>query len=108
MAGAARWRLHVGCLLRSRSFLGTYSLTRCYRRGSLSRLENKMTPVVADTDQSEVSTFAWAPVIAGAVVAAALTLLLAALGVGLGLSVVSPWSGEGVSTTTFHVGAGLY
>jgi hypothetical protein len=67
-----------------------------------------MPPVLADADQTEVSTFAWGAVIAGAVVAAALTLLLAALGVGLGLSVVSPWSNEGVSATTFHVGAGLY
>jgi len=67
-----------------------------------------MSPVVTDIDQTEASTLAWGAVIAGAVVSAALTLLLLALGVGLGLSVVSPWSDEGVSTTTFHVGAGLY
>jgi len=67
-----------------------------------------MSAVVADTVETEQSTLAWGAVIAGAVVAAALTLLLAALGVGLGLSVVSPWSDQGVSATTFHVGAGLY
>jgi hypothetical protein len=33
---------------------------------------------------------------------------LLALGIGLGLSAVSPWANEGVSATTFHVGAGLY
>jgi hypothetical protein len=71
------------------------------------RREN-MSPVVAETVETEESTLAWGAVIAGAVVAAALTLLLAALGVGLGLSVVSPWSDQGVSATTFHVGAGLY
>lgn len=67
-----------------------------------------MSPVIADAVETEESTLAWGAVIAGAVVAAALTLLLAALGVGLGLSVVSPWSDQGVSATTFHVGAGLY
>jgi hypothetical protein len=67
-----------------------------------------MTTVVADVDQNETSTMAWGAVIAGGVVSAAVTLLLLALGVGLGLAAVSPWSDEGVSATTFHVGAGLY
>lgn len=67
-----------------------------------------MSAVVADVTETDESTLAWGAVIAGAVASAALTLLLAALGVGLGLSVVSPWSDQGVSATTFHVGAGLY
>ena len=33
---------------------------------------------------------------------------LFAFGTGLGLSVVSPWSGSGVSATTFKIGTGLY
>jgi hypothetical protein len=68
----------------------------------------KMSAVVADVDQNESSTLAWGAVIAGGVVSAAVTLLLLALGTGLGLAAVSPWSEEGVSATTFHVGAGLY
>src|SRR5829696_2469546 len=67
-----------------------------------------MATVVADLDQNETSTLAWDAVIAGGVVSAAVTLLLLALGAGLGLAAVSPWSDEGVSATTFHVGAGLY
>lgn len=67
-----------------------------------------MTSVVEDIDDAEVSTLSWGAVIAGAVASAALTLLLLALGIGLGLSAVSPWANEGVSATTFHVGAGLY
>src|ERR1044071_8013084 len=63
---------------------------------------------IADVDQNESSTLAWGAVIAGGVVSAAVTLLLLALGTGLGLAAVSPWSDEGVSATTFHVGAGLY
>jgi hypothetical protein len=31
-----------------------------------------------------------------------------AFGIGLGLSVVSPWAGAGVSATTFKIGTGLY
>jgi hypothetical protein len=42
------------------------------------------------------------------VVSLALTLVLLAFGTGLGLSVVSPWSGSGVSATTFKIGTGLY
>jgi hypothetical protein len=39
-------------------------------------------------------------VIAGAVVAAALSLALLSLGTGLGLAAVSPWSGEGASASS--------
>jgi len=34
--------------------------------------------------------------------------VLLVFGLGLGLSVVSPWSGAGVSATTFKIGTGLY
>jgi hypothetical protein len=55
--------------------------------------------------QSGVS---WEAVAAGAVSIAALTLLLGALGAGLGLSAVSPWSNSGFSASTFSVGTGIY
>jgi hypothetical protein len=42
----------------------------------------------------------WPAVIAGAFVAAALSLILLALGAGLGLSAVSPWAGAGASEAT--------
>lgn len=38
----------------------------------------------------------------------AVTLVLLAFGVGVGFSVVSPWNDQGVSSTTLHVGAGIY
>jgi hypothetical protein len=63
---------------------------------------------VTDTTLPELPTLSWSAVIAGAVTSAALTLLLAALGVGLGLSAISPWAGEGVSATTFKIGTGIY
>lgn len=55
-----------------------------------------------------VSGVSWAAVAAGAVAACAVTLLLIAFGTGLGLSVVSPWSGSGISATSFKIGTGLY
>jgi hypothetical protein len=60
---------------------------------------------VIDLQSSGVS---WASVAAGAVAAAALTLLLIAFGAGIGLSAVSPWSDTGASATTFKVGSGVY
>lgn len=62
----------------------------------------------ADTGEPSVSGVSWPAVAAGAVVSCALTLVLLAFGIGLGLSVVSPWSGAGVSSTTFKIGTGLY
>lgn len=56
----------------------------------------------------ESPPLSWAAVLAGGITTSAITLLLAALGVGLGLSAISPWAGEGVSVTTFKVGAGVY
>jgi len=66
------------------------------------------TLAVTDVTQSEHSTVSWGAVIAGGIAAAALSLFLLALGVGLGLSSISPWSGQGVSATTFRIGAGVY
>jgi hypothetical protein len=62
----------------------------------------------ADTGEPSVSGVSWPAVAAGAVVSCALTLVLLAFGIGLGLSVISPWSGAGVSATTFKIGTGLY
>jgi len=62
----------------------------------------------ADTGEPSISGVSWPAVAAGAVVSCALTLVLLAFGIGLGLSVVSPWSGAGVSSTTFKIGTGLY
>ena len=53
------------------------------------------------TSESSSSAVSWGPVIAGALVATAVTMLLALLGSGLGLTMVSPWSYEGASATTF-------
>src|ERR1700687_5427788 len=61
-----------------------------------------------DTGEPSVAGVAWGAVAAGAIVSCALTLVVLAFGIGLGLSVVSPWGGSGVSATTFKIGTGLY
>ncbi len=56
-------------------------------------------------DSSGVS---WGAIIGGAVVTAALSLILLSLGAGLGLSAVSPWSGVGASSTVIGTAAILW
>jgi hypothetical protein len=62
----------------------------------------------AETGEPSVAGVSWAAVVAGAIVSCALTLVVLAFGIGLGLSVVSPWGGSGGSATTFKIGTGLY
>lgn len=65
--------------------------------------------VIVENGPTSSSTVSWPAIFAGAVVAAALTLMLLALGAGLGFSVVSPWSGApDVSSTTAATVAGVY
>jgi hypothetical protein len=66
------------------------------------------TAVRTDSLASSVSAVSWASIAAGAVVAAAVSLALLALGAGLGLSSVSPWADSGVSATTFKNASGIY
>ncbi len=51
------------------------------------------------------SGVSWGAIFAGAVGAAALSLILLILGTGLGLSSVSPWANNGVSAATFGISA---
>jgi ABC-type nickel/cobalt efflux system permease component RcnA len=62
----------------------------------------------ADTGEPSVAGVSWAAVAAGAIVCCAVTLVVLAFGIGLGLSVVSPWGGSGASATIFKIGTGLY
>jgi hypothetical protein len=55
----------------------------------------------ASPRESPRSVMSWGAIIGGAVVAAAVSLILIALGAGFDLASVSPWSGSGASTTAF-------
>lgn len=58
--------------------------------------------------ESPVSAISWAAIIAGAFAIAAISLILLALGAGLGFASVSPWSNSGASATTFTVAAAIW
>ncbi|WP_018183902.1 hypothetical protein [Kaistia granuli] len=66
----------------------------------MALIEVETTSATSEASQSAVS---WSAILAGAAAAMAVTLVMALLGSGLGLSVVSPWSGSGASATTFAV-----
>ncbi|SFF22845.1 hypothetical protein [Nitrosomonas sp. Nm166] len=51
------------------------------------------------------SAVSWGAIVAGAAAIAVLSLILLILGTGLGLSLVSPWTHEGISATAFSVSA---
>jgi hypothetical protein len=72
---------------------------------SIIAAESDMIEPIVATDSFAIN---WAAVAAGTFANAALTLLLLAFGAGMGFSAISPWSGSGVSMTTFSIGTGLY
>jgi len=63
---------------------------------------------VSASTESATPAVSWGPIIAGAFAASTLTFILMMLGSGLGLSMVSPWSGSGTSATTFAVSAAIW
>lgn len=63
--------------------------------------------VPASTESSSTAV-SWGPIVAGAFAASTLTFILMLLGSGLGLSMVSPWSGSGVGITTFAVSTAVW
>ena len=64
-------------------------------------MESSELLVVARQRDVSSSGVSWGAVIAGAFVAAALSLIMLALGAGFGLSAVSPWSNVGASGEAF-------
>ena len=72
-----------------------------------------MQPTVSTIDlsaseESSATAVSWGPIIAGAFAASSLTFILMLLGSGLGLTMVSPWSGSGASITTFAVSTAIW
>src|ERR1700676_5702111 len=66
-------------------------------------------PRIAGTDapiEATKSAVSWAAILAGSVAAVAATLILLALGSGLGFVAVSPWHHGGASATTLGALAG--
>jgi hypothetical protein len=67
-----------------------------YATGSIPEIASR-------PNESPVSAASWPAIFAGAITAAATSLILVALGSGLGLASVSAWPNSGASATTFTV-----
>jgi hypothetical protein len=80
----------------------------CRQLGERTVIDTVVIQPGTDNGEPSIAGVSWPAVVAGAVVSCALTLVLLAFGLGIGLSVVSPWTGAGVSATTFKIGTGLY
>lgn len=65
--------------------------------------------IAVDTPvESSSSAVSWGPVIAGAFIATVITMVLMLVGTGLGLTLVSPFSGESSSAATVSIYAAIW
>lgn len=58
--------------------------------------------------ESSISAVSWPAILAGAVIAIAVSLIMFTLGSGLGAAALSPWPGVGPTATTFSVMTGVW
>jgi hypothetical protein len=72
------------------------------------RISSELAADDAYADGPGPSAVSWGAIIAGAVAAVATTIILLALGTGIGFSMVSPWYGVGASATTVGVSAVIW
>jgi hypothetical protein len=63
---------------------------------------------LSSASESSASGVSWPPIIAGALAAAAITLVLTLLGTGLGLTMVSPWSSQSATAATVSISAAVW
>jgi hypothetical protein len=68
----------------------------------------RTTVTVRQADAPSRSAASWSAIFAGALVAIAVSVVLFALGSGLGFAAVSPWRSEGVSATTFAITTAIW
>jgi hypothetical protein len=59
-------------------------------------------------EESSKTAIAWGPILGGAFAAVTTTAVLMLLGSGLGLTLISPWSGESASLTTVAASAAIW
>ncbi len=93
----------------------SFSCSRCVRtarrrdRGNnMEQLEPLATGARLGPQATSPSAVSWPAIIAGAFVAAAVSLVLLTLGSGLGFAAISPWPGHGISATTFVVTSAIW
>ncbi len=67
----------------------------------VSTVADEVTTLRAATASRTDSAVSWGSIIGGAIAAAAISMILLALGSGIGLSAISAWPGSGISATAF-------
>ncbi len=77
-------------------------------QAAIYRPETAVVAVGTAGNESAASAVSWAAIIAGAFAAAAMGLILVALGSGLGFAAVSPWSNSGASATTMSIAGAIW
>lgn len=77
-------------------------------QAAVYRPETTVVAVGAATSEAAASAISWGAIIGGAFAAAAMGLILIALGIGLGFSAVSPWSESGASATTMTIAGAIW
>lgn len=65
-------------------------------------------PIADASTTARASYVDWAPILAGTAIASAITIVLAGFGSAIGLSLVSPFEGSGVSGSILAVATGLW
>jgi len=75
---------------------------------SLTAREERTITAATAPAESPIPAVSWAAIIAGAFAMAAISLILLALGAGLGFASISPWSNANPSATTFGIAAGIW
>src|SRR6185436_6249019 len=94
--------LHISPAVR-----GTESGRFRLRHDFATQGKRPMTPDYASPYPLSLSSVSWGAVIAGGIVAAAISLFLLAFGSGVGFLVVSPWADRGISASTFAWSAAI-
>ncbi len=64
--------------------------------------------VTAVQDSRSNTAVSWASIVGGAIAAAAISLILLALGSGVGWSAISPWPGSGINATAFGMTGAIW
>ena len=77
-------------------------------QAAVYRPETAVVAVGTAGNESSTSAISWAAIIGGAFAAAAMGLILVALGTGLGFAAVSPWSNSGASATTMTIAGAIW
>ena len=77
-------------------------------QAAIYRPETAVVAVGTAANEAAASAISWGAIIGGAFAAAAMGLILVALGTGLGFSAVSPWSGSGASATTMTIAGAIW